>query len=387
MYYLIPQDRIEQYEQKILAPYAAFSSKSRGRNYPQKEHSLRSVYQRDRDRVIHSAAFRRMEYKTQVFVNHEGDHYRTRLTHTIEVAQISRTVARALGLNEDLAEAIALVHDLGHTPFGHSGEEALSNLMADFGGFNHNRQSLRVVDFLERRYPDYPGLNLTYEVREGIVKHETSSYPFKQDEFPPEEQPTLEASLVDIADSIAYNSHDVDDGLSSGILKWEEINKISIWCEAYEISKQIHPELNEKLSRHSVVRCLVDQQVRNLIENTYQNLVQNNISSLDDVRHSKIKLIALSSAMIQRIEPLKRHLNEQLYRHERMMEMSKRAQIIIEKLFNHYKKNPESLHGKFKLRLGQEPVELIICDFIAGMTDRYAIRLFENQHEQKKPRQ
>jgi dGTPase len=199
---LTPRERIEQYEKKVLAPYAALSSETRGRRYPQKEHPIRTAFQRDRDRVIHSAAFRRMEYKTQVFVNHEGDHYRTRLTHTIEVAQISRTVARALGLNEDLAEAISVVHDLGHTPFGHSGEEVLNKLMTGFGGFNHNRQSLRVVDFLERRYPEYPGLNLTYEVREGIVKHEAAIEPISPEIFPPQENPTLEASLVDIPSHI-----------------------------------------------------------------------------------------------------------------------------------------------------------------------------------------
>jgi dGTPase len=373
-----PETGIERYESRILAPYAAFSSKTRGRRYPLKEHSLRTPFQRDRDRVIHSAAFRRMEYKTQVFVNHEGDHYRTRLTHSIEVAQISRTVARSLGLNEDLAEAIALAHDLGHTPFGHSGEDALNALMSDFGGFNHNRQSLRVVDILERRYSDYPGLNLTYEVREGIVKHETSSPPFCLDEFPPDESPTLEAAIVDIADSVAYNSHDVDDGLSSGILIWDEMSAVPIWRQAMAESEKRYPRLDFKLRRHSIVRYLVDWQVTDLIRNTYNNIVHNKISSLEDIRACKFKLASLSPSMHDEIEKLKNHLDKKLYRHPRMIETSKRARDIINALFRRYKDDPTRLHGKFKLRLDKEPTELIISDFIAGMTDRYAIRLFEN---------
>jgi len=320
-----------------------------------------------------------MEYKTQVFVNHEGDHYRTRLTHTMEVAQISRTIARALGLNEDLAEAVALVHDLGHTPFGHSGEDALNALMADFGGFNHNRQSLRVVDFLERRYPDHPGLNLTYEVREGIVKHETHALPFNQDEFPPGDKPTLEASLVDIADSIAYNSHDVDDGLVSGILEWGEMDQVPIWHEARLQSKKIYPDIDRKIRRHVLVRSLVDRQVTDLITNSNNNIIKCGITSQEDVRHCREKIITLSEAMQKEIDPLKAHLNEKMYRHMRMREMSSQAKMIIETLFSRYLANPDLLHGKFKSRLGKEPLEIIIADFIAGMTDRYAIHQYEKK--------
>jgi dGTPase len=372
-----PKDRIKQYEKKILAPYACFSSESRGRQYAQKEHPLRTVFQRDRDRVIHSAAFRRMEYKTQVFVNHEGDHYRTRLTHTIEVAQISRSVARTLGLNEDLAEAIALVHDLGHTPFGHSGEEVLNDLLADFGGFNHNCQSLRVVDFLERRYPEYPGLNLTYEVREGIAKHETTSQPIYPEIFPPGEKPTLEASLVDIADAIAYNSHDIDDGLSSGILKWEMLDDIPLWLEMLAASKKMYPELDEDHRRYSMVRLLVNRQATDLIENTIKNIERENIVSLQDVRNSKRVLIAFSGEFKGKIESLKKFLSEQMYHHPHLVEMSQQAEEVIRTLFDRYKNNPEKLHGKYKLRLKEEPTELIIADFIAGMTDRYAYRMYD----------
>jgi len=372
-----PEDRIRDFDRKILAPYAAFSRQTRGRQYPQKEHPLRSPFQRDRDRVIHSAAFRRMEYKTQVFVNHEGDHYRTRLTHTIEVAQISRTIARALGLNEDLAEAIALVHDLGHTPFGHSGEEILNELMAEYGGFNHNRQSLHVVDFLERRYPEHPGLNLTYEVREGIVKHETSIEPIMPEIFPPDENPTLEASLVDIADSIAYNSHDVDDGISSGILIWDELQDVPIWRKALAASMEIHPELEKKHRRHSAVRFLVDRQVTDIIRNTAANLRKYGIKNLKDVRSSCEKPVSFSQDMAKQIVALKGFLENKMYRHSHMLTMAAQAKTIIRTIFSRYKSEPHLLHGKFKLRLDKEPTEIIIRDFIAGMTDRYAYRIFE----------
>ena len=374
---LSPRERIDQYEKKILAPYACFSAESRGRQYQQKEHPIRTVFQRDRDRVIHSAAFRRMEYKTQVFVNHEGDHYRTRLTHTIEVAQIGRTIARALGLNEDLAEAIALVHDLGHTPFGHSGEDVLDELLAEFGGFNHNRQSLRVVDYLERRYPNYPGLNLTYEVREGIAKHETTDRPICPELFPPEEKPTLEASLVDIADAIAYNSHDVDDGLSSGILKWKALDDVPVWAEMLEQSKSLYPQLDDDHRRYSMVRLLVDGQATDLIDNTINNIERKNISSLKDVRVSKIALISFSADFKKKMETLKKFLSEQMYHHPHLVEMSQQAEEIIRTLFDRYKNNPQKLHGKYKLRLDKEPVDIIIADFIAGMTDRYAYRMYE----------
>jgi len=374
---LSPKERIESYEKKILAPFACFSSESRGRQYPQQEHPIRTVFQRDRDRVIHSAAFRRMEYKTQVFVNHEGDHYRTRLTHTIEVAQISRSIARALGLNEDLAEAIALVHDLGHTPFGHSGEEVLDDLLNNNGGFNHNRQSLRVVDFLERRYPAHPGLNLSYEVREGIAKHETTTRPICPEIFPADEMPTLEASLVDIADAIAYNSHDIDDGLSSEILKWDMLDDVPLWVEMLEESKKAYPELDEEFRRYSMVRLLVNRQATDLIDNTIKNITREKISSLEDVRKYKKVLISFSLGFEKKIEVLKKFLSEQMYHHPHLVEMSQQTEEIIRFLFDSYKNNPQKLHGKYKLRLDKEPTELVIADYIAGMTDRYAYKMYD----------
>jgi dGTPase len=372
-----PEDRIRRYEERILAPYAAFSSQSRGRQYPQEEHPLRSAFQRDRDRVIHCAAFRRLEYKTQVFVNHEGDHYRTRLTHTIEVAQIGQTIARSLGLNEDLVGAIALVHDLGHTPFGHSGEDVLNELMADFGGFNHNRQSLKIVDYLERRYPEYPGLNLSYEVREGIAKHETSAEPIMPDVFPVGERPTLEASLVDLADAIAYNSHDVDDGLSSGLLEQSDLENVLIWREAQDESKRLYPALDFKHRRYSMVRLLVDRQVTDVIRRTSANVRENNIATLDDVRNAKTRLVTFSDSMAASVDELKAFLNEKMYHHPRLRIMADQARKIIETLFRRYKEEPLHLHGKFKLRLDSEPVEIIIQDFIAGMTDRYAYKMYD----------
>jgi dGTPase len=372
-----PKERIKAYENNILAPYACYSSKSRGRVYTQKEHPLRTAFQRDRDRVIHSAAFRRLEYKTQVFVNHEGDHYRTRLTHTIEVAQISRTIARALGLNEDLAGTIALVHDLGHTPFGHAGEDALNQIMTGFGGFNHNRQSLRVVDTLEQRYPHHPGLNLTYEVREGIAKHETSAEPINPDIFPPDEAPSLEAALVDIADSIAYNSHDVDDGLSSGILDWDSLCEIPFWNEALKSSREKYPDLDMEQRRHACIRVLVDRQVTDLIEMIVQNLDKYNIQSLDDVRKSQARLVKLSESMKIRVKELHRFLNTHLYQHTHLTQMASKAREIIETLFERYRNDPSLLHDKYIERLDTEPDEIVIADFIAGMTDRYAYRMFE----------
>jgi dGTPase len=377
MNYLTPGERLKKYEKQILAPYAAFSHQTKGRVYDSSEHEYRTPYQRDRDRIIHSAAFRRLEYKTQVFVNHEGDHYRTRLTHTIEVAQISRTIARALGLNEDLAEAIALAHDLGHTPFGHSGEEILNELMADFGGFNHNRQTLRIVDYLERRYPEFPGLNLTYEVREGIAKHEGIAEPIMPEQFPPDEKPTLEASLVDLADSIAYNSHDVDDGLSSGILDSNNLDNVRLWSEAKTKSEKKFPELDNKHRRYSIVRLLVDKQVSNLVSETMKNIKEKQIQTLTDVRKVGKSIVSFSEDFSDKLQELKAFLNHHMYRHPHMQTMADQAEDIIKTLFSCYQSDPYKLHGKFKLRIDKEPPEIIIKDFIAGMTDRYAYRMYD----------
>ena len=371
------RQKLEELEQQTLSPKANLSIATQGRERPIRPCELRTQFQRDRDRITYSRAFSRLRRKTQVLISTRGDHYRTRLTHSIEVAQISRTIARALGLNEDLAEAIALAHDLGHTPFGHSGEEILDELMTTFGGFNHNRQTLRIVDILERRYPGYPGLNLSYEVREGIAKHESTADAILPEQFPPGEQPTLEAALVDRADAIAYNSHDVDDGLASGILDATALEKTAIWRDIKKASQRCFPELDKKHRRYSMIRLLVDRQVSDLVSETGGNLQRNRIENLDDVRRSDIELVAFSTTMSTQLKELKSFLYDNMYQHHHMRTMASRAEKIIRSLFTSYRKDPYKLHGKFKLRIDREPLEIIICDFIAGMTDRYAYKMYE----------
>ncbi len=368
---LLLRTGIEQREKQVLAPYAAQASRSLGRVHPQEEHPLRTAFQRDRDRIVHSTAFRRLEYKTQVFIPHERDHYRTRLTHTIEVAQISRTLARNLRLNEDLAEAVALVHDLGHTPFGHAGEDVLGQLLEDLGGFNHNRQSLRVVDLLEERYPDYPGLNLTYEVREGIVKHETG-VPMCLQEFPPLQQPTLEASLVDIADEIAYNSHDIDDGLSSGLITFDDLQGADFWRDA---GSDCHPrfgQLSEAHRRYALARRLVDRMATDVVEQTQKQLDELHIGDLSAVRNCRDRICGYSDVMRLIVADLKRLLREKLYRHSRLTALSERARQIIEGIFRQLRQRPGLMPERFQNMLRNEIPEIVIADYIAGMTDRYA---------------
>lgn len=371
----LTREDIERREEEILASYAALSSRSRGRVYPLKEHSLRTAFQRDRDRIIHSAAFRRMEYKTQVFIPHETDHYRTRLTHTIEVAQISRTMARNLRLNEDLAEAIALVHDLGHTPFGHSGEEVLNELLREHGGFNHNRQSLRVVDILEQRYDGYSGLNLTYEVREGIVKHETK-LEIQLKEFNPEEKPTLEASLVDIADEITYNAHDIDDGLSSGIIDYGDLRNTAFFekLQSDRIKNSLS-SLNDK-NRYALVRSLLDFMIKDVMAETQQRLSKHNITDLAMVRKAPEKICSYSIPVQRIVAELKGLLKIKLYNHPRLVSMSDWAQEIMKAIFFKIHKGPGLMPPRFQKMLQTEQKEIVIADYIAGMTDRYATKIY-----------
>ncbi len=367
---------IESWETEHLAPYAAKACESRGRAFPQPEHTLRTAFQRDRDRVIHSSAFRRMEYKTQVFLPHEGDHFRTRLTHTIEVAQISRTLARNLRLNEDLAEAIALVHDLGHTPFGHAGEDVLDGLLQDCGGFNHNVQSLRVVDILEQRYAEHPGLNLSYEVREGIVKHETK-VKILLPEFDSTTRPTLEASLVDIADEIAYNAHDVDDGISSGILDLDEMLELLIWSHAEEpFSHGQFAMLAEDQKRHLLVRHLVNLMATDVLHETSLQLERLHIGDLETLRHAPERVSRYSLELGEKVAELKKFLFAKLYRHPRLIDMTMWAQEIMETLFRKLCERPEILPKRFQEMLLTERKEIVIADYIAGMTDRFAERLY-----------
>ncbi|MBI5265908.1 MAG: deoxyguanosinetriphosphate triphosphohydrolase [candidate division Zixibacteria bacterium] len=373
----------EQFEREHLAPYAAKAADSRGRAYPAPEHPLRTAFQRDRDRVIHSAAFRRMEYKTQVFIPHEGDHFRTRLTHTLEVSQISRTMTRALGLNEDLSEAIALVHDLGHTPFGHAGEDVLNVLLASAGGFNHNRQSLRVVDLIEQRYPEHPGLNLSFEVREGIAKHETKGA-IVGEEFSPHLLPTLEASLVDMADEIAYNAHDIDDGIRAGLITLDSLRPLSIWNESDAELFTAHGVLGnlaEDQKRHLLVRRLVDRVVTDVVAFSEANLRRWDISCLDDVRKTKERICAYSPSMTPKITELKGFLRQNMYRHPQLTALTERAKLIITGLYNRIGANHELLPPRYREMLLTERPEIVVADYIAGMTDRYAERLWEQGGE------
>jgi len=367
------REELEGWEDKFLASYAAHSGKTKGRKFEEESHPYRTHYQRDRDRIIHSTAFRRMEYKTQVFVNHEGDHYRTRLTHTIEVAQISRSIARALKLNEDLAEAIALVHDLGHTPFGHSGEEALNEIMVNYGGFEHNRQSLRVVDVLEEKYPQFPGINLTFEVREGIMKHETIYDQPIPVEFNPNTAPTLECQIVNLADEIAYNCHDIDDGLASNILKEEELNQVDLWAQLrQEVTKEFS-NLNAFQLRNQVVRKMIDSQVSDLINETTRRLGKYHINSLEDVRNFEEGLLSFSQEMKKKNSQLKMFLFDNMYRHYRMIRMADKAKRITRQLFDVYLNDVDQLPPTTRSRVREGNRMQAICDYIAGMTDRYAL--------------
>lgn len=379
---MLTRQDIEEREEKFLGGYAQKSAASKGREFREAEHPFRSVYQRDKDRIIYSTAFRRLEYKTQVFVNHEGDHYRTRLTHTLEVMQIARTIARALRFNEDLAEAIALAHDLGHTPFGHSGEDALRIIMKDYGGFDHNSHGLRVVDLLEKRYPDFPGLNLSWEIREGIVKHATTfDQPRPFIPFEVKMPPTLEAQVVDVADEIAYDNHDLEDGLASGLIKKEPLLSIGLWKEAaYEVKNRF-PDIDEETETYQIAKSLINRQVTDLVAETEKNIKRFKVNSVDDVRNLPNKIVSFSKELSELRQPIKEFLSKNLYQHYRVVRMSNKAYRFINELFRVYLEKPEQLPPTTHTRLKKEDTRRVICDYIAGMTDRYALdeykRLFE----------
>jgi dGTPase len=370
---------VTQFETSFLAPYAMKSCDSKGREYKEKEHSYRSAYQRDRDRIIHSTAFRRLEYKTQVFVNHEGDDYRTRLTHSVEVAQIARTIAFALRLNIDLTEAVALAHDLGHTPFGHAGEDTLNDLMSEHGGFNHNLHGLRVVTLLEERYPDFPGLNLTWEVREGIIKHSTAfDKAGNLDVYLPQERPTLETQIVDIADEIAYDNHDIDDGLSSGLLKLKDLERLDIWRMAHAKIKSLHPgPLSDAYRIPWTIRILIDVQVTDLIGEITQTLKTLRPKNAVDIKRHPEKIVRFSPDMARMKHQLKEVLMEKLYRHYRVVRMSNKASRFIRQLFDAYTDSPGALPEQVQKRIESDGVHQAVCDYIAGMTDRYALNEYK----------
>jgi len=370
----MPTDKINEFENKFLAAYAMKSCNSAGRVHKEDEHAYRSCYQRDRDRIIHSAAFRRLEYKTQVFVNHEGDYYRTRLTHSIEVAQIARTIACALRLNMDLTEAIALAHDLGHTPFGHSGEEALNELMAKCGGFNHNLQGLRVVDYLEERYPEFPGLNLSWEVREGIVKHSSVfDIAVKIKEFFPKKVPTLEAQVVDVADEIAYDNHDLDDGLTSGLIMEADLEGLEIWQKINYKINQKYAKINPNCRKYLIIRGLIDLQVTDLIDHTQAEIKRLKIKKYADLGKIDFKIVDFSRKIKELRKPLRQLLLQKLYHHYRVVRMSTKAKRFIRELFSEYLKRPEQMPEVMQQKIPKDGVKQVVCDYIAGMTDRYAL--------------
>ena len=358
-----------------LAPYAARPERSRGRRHREAPPRGRSEYQRDRDRIIHSTAFRRLEYKTQVFVNHEGDLFRTRLTHSLEVAQIGRSVARNLKLDEDLTEAIALAHDLGHTPFGHTGQDALNACMKPYGGFEHNLQSLRVVDVLEQRYGAFEGLNLTFETREGILKH----CPLKHARtlgdlgarFVNKQQPSLEAQIANLADEIAYNNHDVDDGLRSGLVALDQLANVSIFARHMKAAMREFPNLAGRRLVHETVRRMIDTVVTDLIRQSAKNIRARRPACIDDVRRAP-PLIGFSERMRREHLELKQFLRTNLYQHYRVARMSAKARRIVSDLFHAFLADPRLLPPEFQARAAQDRARAI-ADYVAGMTDRYAI--------------
>jgi len=372
-----------------LAPYAVSAENSRGRAHSEPPPTHRSEFQRDRDRVIHSGAFRRLEYKTQVFVNHEGDLYRTRLTHSLEVAQIARTVARAMQLNEDLTEAISLAHDLGHTPFGHAGQDALNECMRDYGGFEHNLQSLRVVEELERRYAAFPGLNLTFETREGVLKHcslaNARSLGDVGQRFIDRRQPSLEAQLANLADEIAYNNHDVDDGLRSGLIGLKDLAQIPLFAEQLDIVKGDHQGIDVRMQTHEVVRGMIGALVNDLIGTSQARIAQLGPQSIDDIRAHRGPLIGFSDPFVETQRALKQFLREELYRHPKVKRMTDRAQDIVVALFTAFfadfgRMPPEhaerarTAHDEY----GQAGGARAVADYIAGMTDRFALQAHES---------
>jgi len=370
------RQQLEEIEDKSLAPYGMRSRDWKGRAYLDKEPEYRTTSERDRGRILHTTAFRRLEYKTQVFINYEGDYFRTRLTHTLEVAQIGRTLARALGGNEDLVEAICLAHDLGHSPFGHSGEVALARLMKDFGGFDHNRQSLRIVTELEQRYPEFPGLNLSWEVREGMVKHESEYDISDARSFNPDLRGNLETQIANVADELAYTTHDLDDGLRSGMITPFMLEGIALWEILRETYRWQGPNLDD-VTRHRMIRQLVGLMVTDMVEATDKRLKESKAKSALDLQKLKQNVIGYSEDIQRRNRELKDFLYKNLYRHFRVVRMQVKAERIISDLFNAYRSEPLMLPDSAQRFIEQRALERTICDYIAGMTDRYAIEEYQ----------
>ncbi|AEV15780.1 Deoxyguanosinetriphosphate triphosphohydrolase-like protein [Thermus sp. CCB_US3_UF1] len=370
---LFPRERLLEWEAERLAPYAQRSAHTRGREYPEPESPYRTPYQKDRDRILHTTAFRRLEYKTQVFPNWAGDYYRTRLTHTLEVAQVSRSIARALGLNEDLTEAIALSHDLGHPPFGHAGERVLHELMREHGGFEHNAQALRLLTRLEVRYPGFPGLNLTYEVREGVATHEAAYALGSKGDYPG--QGTLEAQVVDLSDAIAYAAHDLDDGLRSGLLRPEELLEVPL-LQALAQEEGLDLARLSELARRILVREVLGYLITHAILATHERVERAGVKSADGVREHPERLAALTPEAERAHGELKAFLRERLYRHPEVLRERRKAEAVLEGLFQAYTRYPETLPKEVQARIPEEGLERAVCDYLAGMTDRFALEAY-----------
>ncbi len=382
---ILSREDIAEREDQLLAPYAMKAKNTRGRVHDEQgtkyRGATRGVYQRDRDRIIHCTAFRRLEYKTQVFVNHEGDNYRTRLTHTLEVAQIARGIARALRLNEDLTEAVALAHDLGHTPFGHSGEDALHELMGGHGGFEHNTHGLRIVDRLEHRYPNFPGLNLTHEVRESIAKHTTSYDAPSSTEFDPSRQMLLEGQVVDAADEIAFDNHDIEDGLRAGVITSDQLGQLELWREASGYAEAAFEHLGRPVRPTQVITFLIHILTINLLEHTAKQIQEAGLTSAEDVQTCGRRLVSFSPSTKPKKKKLEAFLFENVYRHYRVQRMANKAKRFIIELFQEYTREPNQLPPHHQARIEEETagglnredaLHRVVCDYIAGMTDRYA---------------
>lgn len=367
---------LEKFEDHVLAPVGMRSSATKGREHPDKEPTYRTSFQRDRDRILHTTAFRRLEYKTQVFVNFEGDYFRTRLTHTLEVAQVGRTVARALGANEDLIEAICLAHDLGHAAFGHSGEQTLNSLLKDFGGFDHNKQSFRIVTKLEKRFPKFSGLNLTWEVREGIVKHETEYDESDAKDFNPELRGNLEAQIANVADELAYTTHDLDDGLRSGMVTPSMLSGIKIWNELLQSVGGDQSVLTD-LGRHQIIRRLVGLLVSDVVKATSARIDDSKAQSAIDIQKLDHNVIGYSEEMEAKNREIKDFLFSELYRHHRVVRMAHKAKHVLSSLYEAYLNESDMLPNEFRSYIPAKGLERTIADYLAGMTDRYAIEEYE----------
>ena len=374
---MITRFDLEKLESSTLAPFAVKSGESQGRQYPEEEHQYRTCFQRDRDRIIHTSAFRRLEYKTQVFVYHEGDYYRTRLTHSLEVAQIARSICKSLQLNEDLAESVALSHDLGHPPFGHTGQDVLNRLMKDHGGFEHNKQSLRILKLLEKRYPEFDGLNLTWDVLEGICKHtKDEENPITSAEGV--KYPSLEAQIADFADGIAYNAHDLDDGITSNLLDLDQLRKVALWKENEDRFDKKYSGLDFKLKKYQVVRSIINELTTDLRDATSKNIEDHKVTSVDEVRRAPVRIATFGKEVAEKNKELKKFLHKNMYSHRKVLRMEFKAGLTLDGIFAAYTKIPGLLPESVLKNEAHGTLERRMCDYVSGMTDRYALNEHKN---------